>query len=117
MTSTATRRSRIPGTASIVDVLILFDGPQLVFLKSDHNLPIFAVAVEKAGMDQPFFACQVKESTAYNYFEGRADLRYTFLRSVGHTYYFFDLSTAANGTVKLTRIPTEEARKESYWPA
>lgn len=111
------RRSRVPQTATIEAVLIYFEEPQLLFLKSDHNMPAFAVAVEKEGMKQPYFVCQVKDRIARNYFAGKADLRYTFLRSVGHAYYFFDLAEIRDGAVSLKRVGADEALREKYWPS
>jgi len=116
MTTKPARVSRSIKSAEIRAVLVLVGEPELLFLESGQQ-PLFAVAVDKEGMDRPFFACQVNSATARAYFSGRADLRYTFLRSLGRTYYFFDLAKAKGEVVSLTRANGDEQGDEDYWPA
>ena len=77
-------------TAKLTQTLVAYDGPQVALLKSSRNLDMLAVAVDRDGYLQPFFACEIKDGTLSKYFRGKVDLKYTFQFADYHKYYFFD---------------------------
>lgn len=109
--------SRYAKTATIVQELVEFDGPQLLLLESSRHRHMLALAVKRSSMDAPFFACEVQDRTYDRYFSSTADLHYAFQNAVGNTYYFFDLDCEDNGAVPLETASQEEAGNKSYWPA
>ena len=48
-------------TATMVDVLLDYDGPQVALLKSDHGRHMLGVAVDRDDTEIPFFVCEIKE--------------------------------------------------------
>lgn len=115
--TTSKRAARNPERATLRHALIVYDGPQLLLLETSNKLPMLAVAVDRVGMDAPFFGCQVKQAVADRYFEGRVDLRFLFLNAIGKSYYFFDLSDDDKDEVILKLATQEEASNEDYWPS
>lgn len=95
--------------------LVFYDGPQLVLLRSARGLHVIAVAIEKDGLAQPFFACEVVERDFNKYLAGKADLHYLFRSAVAGIYYFFDLAETDGDWINLIRAnPSEIA--DDYFP-
>lgn len=106
----------IARSAKLLEVLVYYDEPQLVLLKTDRDYDMLAVAVQREGMSRPFFACEPRERALERYFDGKADLHYAFREARGHRYYFFDLDEEADGAVALQRATDSEVANEQYWP-
>jgi hypothetical protein len=107
------RQSR---TARFVQTLVFYDEPQLVLLKSDNDTDVIAVAVNKDGMDYPFFACEVRPKTFGRYLAGKADLHYLFEDAIRDKYYFLDLRDADDEIIPLIPAAAEEAKDPLYRP-
>ena len=78
-------------TAELTDILVEYDGPQLLFLKSNRDHNMLAVAVENKDMECPFFSCEIRDKFLERYFDGKADLLFTFRSAIGENYYFFEI--------------------------
>jgi len=74
-------------SATYVQDLLYFDGPQLMLLRSNRKLPMLAVAVDRDDMEYGFFACEVREKEFKRYRHDKADLRYTFAHAALERYY------------------------------
>lgn len=100
----------------IVKVLVYYDEPQLILLKSDRDIDVLGLAVRRPDMERPFFACEVRDRILERYLSQKADLHFAFSQAIGSQYYFFDLGTAVDDKVKFTIAKSEEAKTEAYWP-
>jgi hypothetical protein len=103
-------------TAKVVEDLVDYDGPQLLLLETNRNRPMFATAVRRQNMDEPFFGCETTDKIYDQYFDGTADLHFAFVRAIGKRYYFFDFAAAENDTVNLQKANNDEAENPAYWP-
>src|SRR5262245_58946188 len=103
-------------SAKLVQDLVDYDGPQLILLKTNRSRHMLAIAIQRDDMEEPFFSCEVIDGTFSRYFDQRADLHYVFSRALGKNYYFFDLATAKDDVVKLTKASAIEAQDSDYWP-
>jgi hypothetical protein len=84
-------------TAKVIEDLVDYDGIQLLLLKTNLNRPMFATAVRRPDMEEPFFGCEITDKIYDQYFDETADLHFAFARAVGKKYYFFDFASAENG--------------------
>jgi hypothetical protein len=103
-------------TATVVEELVQYDGPQLLLLANDRGRHMFAVAVRHSPMKEPFFSCEVGDRAYDRYFAGTADLHYAFQQAVGNRYYFFDLADSGDGKVRLERATASDVESSAYWP-
>jgi hypothetical protein len=109
--------SRSAIAAQILQTLVYYDGPQVLFLKSSRGMDMLAVACDRAGMDYAFFACEIGAKTLRNYIDGVIDLNYSFrVKETGKKYYFFDLTKSDNNSVALKRASSAEVNNEEYYP-
>jgi hypothetical protein len=102
--------------AKIVEDLLDYEGPQLLLLSTDRKRHMFAVAISREGMDEPFFGCEIIDKVYEQYFAEKADLHFVFNRALAKTYYLFDLASAENKSVNLKKAPAEDAGNPTYWP-
>lgn len=109
--------TKIALTASVVSVLLDYDGPQLLALKSNRGFKMLAVAVKHAGFVRPFFACELRDSVSHRYFDAKIDLHYTFKQAVGRAYYLFDLKNSGREAIALTKAKEQDVENDDYWPA
>lgn len=101
-------------TANLEEVLLDFDGPQILLLHSGTR-QIMAVAVKSyCDYKLPFFACAVKEVSYKKYMDGKADLRYIFDTAFRSRYFFLDFTKIEN--IKLKQAQQQELDNEKYWP-
>jgi hypothetical protein len=103
-------------TATVVEHLVDFDGPQLLLLKTNRNRHMMANAVRRQGMQSPFFGCEVTDRVLERYFSERADLHFVFSMSIGRIYYTFDLAQAGRDKVQLLKLDASESQTDQYWP-
>jgi hypothetical protein len=103
-------------TAQLIDILLFYDQPQLILLRSSRDFDMLAVAVRREGMLHPFFGCEIPPRIITRYFNERADLHYAFSNAVGSAYYFLDLSVSDTDQIPLTKATSEEAENVAYWP-
>ena len=101
--------------ATLEQTLVYFDGPQVVLLKGGKT-NIIAVAIERDGMEYPFFACRVLKRNWKRYLDGKADLHYLFLKTNLDGYFFFDWSKTENKRVDLVKATSVEISNKEYWP-
>jgi hypothetical protein len=87
-----------------------------LLLQAGSKPDTLATAVALDSMEQPFFACMVRDKALTKYLEGRADLHYAFRNAVGEAYYFFDLSEEENGHVKLKWATKQQVERDDIWP-
>jgi len=100
--------------ATVREILVDYDGPQLLLLSSDRRRDMLGVAVQRDGMKTPFFTCEVSKKAFQKYFDGTADLNYAFRHAYRGRYYFFDLGS--DDDVMLVSANHEEIQNEIYWP-
>jgi hypothetical protein len=110
------RGPRKAKTAEIAQVLIFYDEPQLVLLKTNKNNDFIAVAVDRDGLELGFFGCEIRDRNLSSYLAGKADLLFLFQNAVGDHYYFFDLTKADGKSVELEIASPQEASNAAYWP-
>src|SRR5258708_5677268 len=103
-------------TAKVVEDLVDYDGPQLLLLKTNRSRHMIATAVRVAGMQEPFFGCEITDKTYDSYFDDKVDLHFVFRKAIGKLYYFFDLAESETETLKLTKAKSEDAENVAYWP-
>lgn len=104
--------------ANFVQTLMYYDGPQVVLLTiGKKGSTMVAVAIQKDGMEYPFFGCAVKKRDWERYLEGKVDLFYLFANAtVGHKY-FFDLDKLGDdGVVTLKKATDAELEVPDIWP-
>jgi hypothetical protein len=109
----ASRRAR---SATLVEILVFYDEPQLVLLQSSRNFKMLAVAIKHAEMKRPFFGCEISDKYLQKYFDNKADLNYAFDHAIGKAFYFFDLDDGEGDQVSLVRVTADEANTMAYWP-
>lgn len=102
-------------TAKLEEVLLEYDGAQIVLLISAKRL-ILGVAVESfRGFETPFFCCAVKDKSFEKYINGRADLHYVFRTAFRKKYFFADLKNL-DTEIKLLNASKRDLENEDYWP-
>jgi len=106
--------SKVKNLAELEHVLLDFDGPQVVLLRSGKRR-IMAVAI-KAYKDfkLPFFACSIKDLSYEKYMDGRADLKYVFDTAFYQKHYFFDFTSVTD--IALNKATKDEVSNDKYWP-
>jgi hypothetical protein len=107
--------SRYAKTAKIKQVLVFYDGPQLVLLESDRGHPMLGMAVTRGDMYYPIFAAEIIGNQIEKYLQGKVDLNFVFRTTPTNRLYFFDMS---NGdlTVDLVRASGTDRTNDSYYP-
>jgi hypothetical protein len=109
--------SRSATTAQILQTLVYYDGPQVLFLQSSRGMDMLAVACDRVGMDYAFFACEIGIRTLKSYIDGAIDLNYAFRsKETGKKFYFFDLAKSTDNGVMLKRSTLAEINDEEYYP-
>ncbi|MEP1230433.1 MAG: hypothetical protein ABJG88_07135 [Litorimonas sp.] len=102
-------------TAKLEEVLLDYEGAQIVLLISAKRL-ILGVAIEDfKGLETPFFCCAVKDKSFEKYINGRADLHYVFRTAFRKKYFFADLKNL-NSEINLIKASNEDLLNENYWP-
>ena len=56
-------------TATIIETLVEYDGPQLLLLKTNRGYNMISVAVKDQRMGEPFFGGEINDKTYDGYFE------------------------------------------------
>ena len=102
--------------AEVIEELVEYDGPQLLLLKTSRKRYMLAMAIQREGMEEPFFGCEITDKVYDSYFDQTVDLHYAFQQAMGRNYYFFDLSKAEDDFVELEKAKAEDVDKPSYWP-
>jgi len=104
-------------SAKLVQVLVFYDEPQLVLLKSDRGSDMLGMGVNSEKFENTFFGCEVREKAFNRYLEGKADLRFAFTQALGGNYYLFHLGEGTPGeTVSLHLATPSEKGNEEFWP-
>ena len=102
--------------ATIHKALVYFDCPQVIILYGTKKSRIIAVAVERDGMEYPFFSCCISEKNWDKYMEGKTDLRYLFDNAASKKYYFFDLNETEDNNIELILAQASDVKNDDYWP-
>jgi len=113
------RRRRRRRRASINNILIWLEGPQLVTISGSRNSSWIGVAVEEIeGMEYPFFCVRLSKKSLKRYFDGKVDLWSLFCfpfqsSSDAREYMAFDYAKIDSvGEFLLNPI----SPKEDYFP-
>src|SRR5690606_11038584 len=77
---------------------------------------IVAVAINRDGMEYPFFGAQVTEDQFVDYVRERFDLRYLLMRPDMKRHFIFDLATGEEGQVHLVRHKLAPEEAETLLP-
>jgi hypothetical protein len=77
---------------------------------------MLAMAIQREGMDDPFFGCEITDKIYDTYFDEKADLHFAFRQAIRKNYYFFDFSKAKANIIELEMATSDEAENASYWP-
>ncbi|MGD1934772.1 MAG: hypothetical protein ACFB0Z_09770 [Candidatus Phaeomarinobacter sp.] len=99
--------------ATLQDVLVYLDEPQLVTLKSLKQ-KVVALAVDAEGMENAYFATTVTPKDWDRYLRGAVDLRYLFEYAKGRRPYIFDW---VSGSEHIYLDPFTDEVPEDFLPA
>lgn len=94
-------------TATVENILVYYDGPQLLLLKNQSGEYLLAHAIERPGYKYPIFCCQMIQRHLDRYLLGKVDLRYVFDQTPKNRYYIADLGLKEK-PVKLRRAKAAE---------
>jgi hypothetical protein len=94
-------------TATVANILVYYDGPQLLLLKNQNDEYLLAHAIEREGFKYPIFCCQMIRRHLDRYLLGKVDLRYVFEETPQNRYYFADLGLKEK-PIKLRRAKATE---------
>ncbi|MNS96160.1 hypothetical protein D3C72_1304460 [compost metagenome] len=99
--------------AKFEQVLLFAGEPQIVLLSGPAGSKVVAVAINRDGMELPFFGAQVTEDQFVDYIRERFDLRYLLMKPDMKRHFMFDLSSTHEGNVQLARytLTTEESER------
>ncbi|MCC4241005.1 hypothetical protein [Thalassospira povalilytica] len=101
---------------TIKNVLVFYDEPQVVLLEGAKKIHSIAVAVEKEGMEYPFFCCEIYKRDWLKYLNQKADLYFLFNNALNGKYYFFDWNDQRDGKVNVSTATAEERSNLDFWP-
>jgi hypothetical protein len=101
--------------ASLVQVLVDYDGPQLALFKAEA-LNILGVAVQKSGYQYPMFCCELNNRLLQRYLTGTVDLLYVFKFTHFKKRYFIDFMEEEDGWFTLKRASDEEKDNDCFYP-
>ena len=101
---------------TIKNVLVFYDEPQVVLLEGAKKIHSIAVAVEKEGMEYPFFCCEIYKRDWLKYLNQKADLYFLFKNALNRKYYFFDWNDQNERKVNLIKATEEEIKNPEFWP-
>jgi hypothetical protein len=112
---TAKRKALIE--ARLVQLLLVYDGPQIALLQDPKGSRIIAAAVERDDMERPFFACEVRQQTLDRYLGEKVDLNYVFRTAPLTRHYFFDWSTIDDrDVIEMIRATKAEVEDDDFYP-
>ena len=97
-------------------VLIDFDGPQLVELRTSSSQRYFvAVAIpDHKDYRTPFFGCEVRKRSYLKYLEGSADLFFVFRTAKRGKFYYFDI--VDSNQIVVSDADPSLAMEKGHWP-
>ena len=91
---------------SLIDYLVVHDGPQVIIGNIKSNRQAVGVAVDDVdGMESPFWVVPVDKDLLSQYFSESIDLRYLLIRTKSKSSYLMDLSN----TQSSSRFPLKVA--------
>jgi hypothetical protein len=102
--------------AKLVQDLVEYEGPQLLLLSTNRKHYMFAMAIQRDDMDEPFFGCEVIDKVYEQYFQEKADLHFVFNRALGKSYYLFDFANLKKDVVELKKASEADAQNPDNWP-
>jgi hypothetical protein len=100
--------------ATIEHVLVYYDGPQLLLLKSDKGEYLLATAIEKEGYKFPIICCQMLPKYLNSYMFGKVDLLFVFKRTPITRLYFADIGIKHQAGIPLRRAKRKELTEDVY---
>ena len=103
-------------SATLLQTLVFYMGPQLLLLRSEINRKVLALAVPHPIMDHAFFAAEIRDHIAARYFAGKSDLNYTLRNAAYHKYYIFDASEFDGNEIIMKSFSKEDAEERGYFP-
>lgn len=99
--------------ATISNILVFYDGPQLLLLKDEHGKYLLGHAIEREGFKYPVFCCQMLERHLSRYLYGKVDLRFVFMNTPKSRLYFADLGKKEN-PIELKRAKASDIDESVY---
>lgn len=111
------KKVRHANSAAVVQPLVMFDGPQLLYLRSNRQLPMLAVAtLSDRPSNYPMFAAELFDHEFNRYMMGKVDLNFVFRRTPKSRLYFFDLSDCVDSAVTLRRATASDISNNENYP-
>ena len=105
------------GSARLVQTLVFFDGPQLLYFETDNDLPMLAVAVGNPSPGKSlFFACEMNARTFQNYKMGKVDLNFVFRYANNRKMYIFNLEDMEDDVITLYAAPEKMLDNDRFYP-
>jgi hypothetical protein len=110
--------NKAPIHATLTTVLIYYDGPQLIHLKSIVGNNMVAVAVDHKDSANMYFGCEVRDKDFARYLDGKVDLKYLLSNAMRNRYYLFDGDKLSDdgSFIEIKPLKSGEEKQESYWP-
>lgn len=107
--------AKAPQTARLLQVLLWYDGPQIVLLQPQPQQFLLGVAVEVEGMHSPFIAAHVSIRQLVDYQMERVDLRYLFTNPDLRKWWLLDLDNEAD-QIPIMRLKATDSRIDDNAP-
>lgn len=99
--------------AALDQVLVFFDGPQVVLFRSDRGLPAIGVSVgEPDSSFYPLFVTEVLDANWKRYASEKVDLRYLFTAGSKRRYFANWNDLGESGRLPLSRADDVSAEEE-----
>ena len=108
---------KIASSATLVQTLVFYDGPQVALFKTNTMMHMLSVAVGDLDEGNLFMGIEITRKTFNQYYEGRVDLHFVFTQSLARKAYMFNWSSMDGRTVALRRPTFDEAANEEFIPA
>lgn len=106
----------IPKFAALDQVLLWYDGPQIVLLKADDFRYILAVAADEDERDDLFFGALFNLRQLAAYQAEQYDLRYLLTHPSSRAWFTFSLDTEDTAAINLLKIKKDSPLIRKYLP-
>jgi hypothetical protein len=101
--------------ARLLQVLLWYDGPQIVLLERVRHQYIIAVAIEDEEMHSGFVGAEVSIRQLVEYMLQRVDLRYLYTRPDLRRWWVFDLDHDGD-SIPMKRLKASDPLVDTYEP-
>lgn len=103
-------------SATLIQTLVFYDGPQLALFETSAGLKMLAAAIGEPGEQNLFFGSELPDKIFRAYKNGRVDLNFVFRYATGRRLFVFDWSSMDKENTVLIRHATiaERETNENY---